>query len=381
MNKYVNFFKTSAFINKWFWYKNNGIDKKLALTDTPFDIVLHAADDPSLCTSLDCSTLTPLGSNYLASQDPSFANYSNPRLSFSPPNSATYLGLDQWSNDPNNIGLIWDFSKQSDITAWAMSNYSQFADGVKIKSNCPTGKITKTFSDAERQIIAGTNYFVVERGFQSNSPNQAFQIFYRSIANHSQTAFIEVGSSAIWDPTVNPLAQQGMPDVIEFKKYLPAGNEITQITYKDPISQALCVYNPDGSPNYSYFPSYSYGRAYFAYQNPVPVVVPNGQTSINSYTGPVLIPEIKTNAVNYIPISMNAQFCTACTLTLDANSVSKGMVITDKQFIKWQPTPTQVGMVTGTVTLNANGKTVPKVFQVKVLKPQPALSFLYLLLD
>jgi hypothetical protein len=125
-----------------------------------------------------------------------------------------------------------------------------------------------------------------------------------------------------------------MYNVIDFKSFIPAGNEISGIGHTEGVSYSLC------SPGDHY-----YTRVYFCVNNPVPKTGANGAFANQT---------LKANVLKTIPVDLNTQYCTNCALTLDNTSLSKGMTL-QNQSVRWRPRSPNIGNNTGSITLTVSG--------------------------
>ncbi|GEM_PF-4490228 len=370
MQNYVSYFKTQGNIQRWFWYKNVGKDdaifgNKILRAWSSMD---WESDQIALFQNSSTWTRNPLGDKYFSLQDPAFANYNYPRFSFDPPNLATHLGLQRWSVDPKNVLLSWDFGAPGTAGAWGVSGSQQYADGMNVNSSpCPALYLHKNLTSLEIAQVDGAGYMVVENGIHTPSDGVEFILTFRNKANTAITSTTEISDFAEFSPTRNILADQGMPNVVDIQAYKPAGYELSAVEYREGVSGTAC------RPGDVY--PHQFGRVYFATNNPVPVI---GLSNHYLYAGVILEKEISALQQNSIPINLNTAYCTNCSLTLDANSTAKGITIQD-QNLKWNPTSSQIGFHTGTITINIGGTNISKSFSILVDKPK--VSFITAMLS
>lgn len=366
MERYVADFKASPFIHRWFWFKTFGNDPKF----DPLELSNQRGrlGRFSLCIDEACTQVNGLGQKYLSLQDPAYQNYNYPRLSFDLPNTADYLRIPAWSNDPSNLIQVWDFSNSADVTAWHSGTYNLYKDGFTYTSQCANNGIARTLTEAEIQIANQADFFVVERGPAPPDDGTTFRIWLRNQSTKTATTNKVISNFAKYSTIRNELADQGQPLVLSLRTHVPPDQEIYR------IEQNFLI------PNcYSGSYTHAFGRAYFSVNNPVPSV---GSTP-NSvyYTGVLLEKEVNAGLEVMVPVNLNTNYCSNCVLALDGGSVAKGMTISGQE-IRWKPSMNNVGVHKAVLTSHLNGKQLAsKEFRVIVKKPKFNLSFLSLLFD
>lgn len=385
MEFYVDKFKKNPNVEKWFWYRSSGTDPKYPQFKIPaWKFTLQGATVAENQTPTPVSmgpkvglysdenntaTRTTVGQKYLDLQDPAFSTSPTPRMAWAPEGSYMHLNIPQWSLPKEDIVQEWAFGNKLNQTAgWYFGGATvlQYLDGIKLRTSCSVAA-SRTLSAAEKSAITanGGRFIIVETGRWPE-----YSDFFHLQIRRANGAVVEIGASANFGGTANPLGDNRQGGVIDLQDYLGQGDELLAITYKMGVMPTGC--------NTSTVNEYPISRIYISKTNPVP-----GMGNCYTFYAASRVDNVFTwdERMNQsLTIQVPLLLTTQCgvSVTVDAASLAKGISYNPSgKTLTWTPTRDQVGDHVVTVRVGDNSYGTTKVVRIKVLfNPKPKPTFM-----